>query len=439
MPDNHDSGFASPSNVPPNSGADEPTREHSSIPSDPRQDNRYDSDDGYRDGDYRDSGYRSNWRDGEAGYHYDSHDHESPKQQSALWKWLSVAAVAALIGALVGGGVATALADNGSPQRADQRSTTLASQEATPNNIREVLEAVQPAVVAISANGPGGQGSGTGMVISSDGEILTNNHVVAGASQIRVTFSNETSPRNARLLGTDSTLDTALLKVDGAANNLTTVRFGNSDDTQVGDEVVAIGNALALTGGPSVTSGIVSAKDRSISDGGTSLENLIQTDTAINPGNSGGPLVNMAGEVVGMNTAVIRGSGGEFENIGFAIAINSVQPIIEDLRQGVTNQPAFLGLTSVTLNEELRSRFELTPERGVVVSQIFQGTPADSAGLSRFDVITKFDGKEVAESEALVREVRAKKPGDEVQITYFRGDQQRETTVRLAARPTSAN
>ena len=201
--------------------------------------------------------------------------------------------------------------------------------------------------------------------------------------------------------------------------------------------MVAIGNALALTGGPSVTSGIVSAKDRSIADGSTSLENLIQTDTATNPGNSGGPLVNMNGEVIGMNTAVIRGSGGEFENIGFAIAINSVQPAIQDLRKGVNTQPAFLGLTSVTLNSDIKERYELTPDKGAVVSQVVSGTPADRAGLTRFDVITEIDGEQITDSEGLVQAVRRKKPDDEIKIVFYRGDERREVNAKLVARPSS--
>ncbi len=427
-------GFARPSTVPGGPGeSDNPTRENQAIRDDQTQQHHLGDRQAERSSDGATSeGWREphGWREPDV----DGTDEKG----KGLWRWLAVASVAALIGGLVGGGVGAAVVDGDTPIRADQTSTRSSdNREATPNNIRGVLEQVQSSVVTISANGAGGQGSGTGMVVSTDGEILTNNHVVAGASQIKVTFSDDTQPRDARLLGTDSTIDTALLKVVDPPANLRTVKFGDSDKTQVGDEVVAIGNALALTGGPSVTSGIVSAKDRSIADGSTSLENLIQTDTAINPGNSGGPLVNMNGEVIGMNTAVIRGSGGEFENIGFAIAINSVQPAIQDLRKGVNTQPAFLGLTSVTLNSDIKERYELTPDKGAVVSQVVSGTPADRAGLTRFDVITEIDGEQITDSEGLVQAVRRKKPDDEIKIVFYRGDERREVNAKLVARPSS--
>lgn len=349
-----------------------------------------------------------------------------------------------VVAALIGAGTATLINNNtdsagGTPTRSD--STETASQasdtEATPNNIRSVLEKVQPAVVTISVTTANGTGNGTGMIVSSDGEILTNNHVVAGANRIQVTLDNETEPRTARLLGADTTIDTALIKIDGS--NLPTVEFGDSAGVQVGDEVVAIGNALALTGGPSVTSGIISAKDRSISDSSASLSNLLQTDTAINPGNSGGPLVNMEGQVVGVNTAVIRGDTGEFENIGFALSINTVQPAIADLRNGVSRQPAYLGLNPVTLDDSIRERYDLTPETGVVISQVQQDSPADQAGLSRFDVITSIDGDDVTTSDALINYIRGKQPNDRVEITFYRGDDEQTVTATLAARPSTTS
>ncbi len=349
--------------------------------------------------------------------------------------WLAVVVVAAL----AGGATGAAVTDNEDSTPTRSTDTTVAPKSAstaiaTPATIRSVLEKVQPAVVSISTQSATGGGSGTGMIVSSDGEVLTNNHVVSGARSIKVLIDGEKEPRNARLLGTDATIDSALIKIDDA-KDLPTVTFGDSNALQVGDEVVAIGNALALSGGPSVTSGIVSAKDRSISDNTASLDDLIQTDAAINPGNSGGPLTNMAGEVVGMNTAVIRGQGGEFQNIGFSLAINAIKPAIEDLRAGKSSAIAYLGVSTVTLDEDIKARFDLTPDSGAVVDSVQANSPADEAGLSRFDVITKFDGQDVKSNDELVTLVRKKKPGDEVKITYYRGDSEKESTATLAARP----
>ena len=197
-----------------------------------------------------------------------------------------------------------------------------------------------PAVVAIVDDGgpDSGGAAGTGFVISSDGVIVTNNHVVEGATKIQAQFSDGTT-LTAKVLGRDSSSDLAVIKVDGV--NLPTIELGDSDQVQVGDDVVAIGNALALEGGLSVTRGIISGLHREVStNSGGSLADVIQTDAAINPGNSGGPLVDAQGRVIGINTAIA--DPGSAQNVGFAIPISNAKAIIDQLRRG--KQPAYLGV-----------------------------------------------------------------------------------------------
>jgi len=215
-----------------------------------------------------------------------------------------------------------------------------------PGDVQAILAQVMPAVVSIDTSsfrlGQGGElaeGAGTGMIIRSSGVVLTNNHVIAGATSISVTLEGETVSHPARVIGTDPSRDIALIQIEGTAGGLPTVTLGNSGKTAQGDGVIAIGNALALAGGPTVTEGIVSAENRSLTtqnDAGTLIEHLtglIQTDAPINPGNSGGPLVDSRGDVIAMNTAVAISTAGNApaQNVGFAIATNSIQPVIASL------------------------------------------------------------------------------------------------------------
>src|SRR2546423_1825749 len=263
------------------------------------------------------------------------------------------ATVGAVVGALVAGLLVAAVKENKSSNSG--RALTFSnntSKIARTGDIQEILARVEPAVVAIRTRTLSlgdflrpvpGEGAGTGFVIGSDGAIVTNNHVVAGAQTIEVVFADDRK-MPARVLGRDPTTDLAVLKVD--ASDLPVAGLGDSGALKVGDDVIAIGNALALEGGPTVTRGIVSAEDRTITaENGVRLEHVIQTDTAINPGNSGGPLVNSAGEVVGINTAV----AGDAQNIGFSIAITPAKPIIDELRQGTVRTRPFLGVKMFSL------------------------------------------------------------------------------------------
>ena len=346
-----------------------------------------------------------------------------------------------VVGALVGGVAAAgvvAVTDD------DPVTTTTATPAATSvltheGSVQEVLAAVEPAVVSVQSTAfQGGgffgnepqQGAGSGVVISADGVIVTNAHVVAGADSIEVTFSDGTT-RDASLLGADPAHDLAVLDVD--ATGLHAATLGDSDDLAVGDDVVAIGNALALTGGPTVTTGIVSALDREITtqradgNGSVTLGNLIQTDAAINPGNSGGPLVDSQGRVVGINTAVAGGA----QNIGFSIAISTARPVIDELRQGRAPSSARLGIEVTDLTPDVARQLGVDVDDGAVVGAVAPGSAAEDAGLRSGDVIVAFDGEPIASAEELVAAVGDHQPGDEVDVEVAREDGPETLAVTL--------
>jgi S1-C subfamily serine protease len=315
-------------------------------------------------------------------------------------------------------------------------------------DVHQIVEAVGPSVVSIQTQALGvgaflqavpQQGAGSGFVLSSDGIIVTNNHVVNGATAITVTLADGRK-LPARVLGRDATADLAVVKVD--ANGLPAVKIGTSDALVVGDAVVAIGNALALDGGPTVTQGIVSALDRTISAGdqgssGTSetLRHVLQTDAAINPGNSGGPLLNAAGEVVGINTAV----AGDAQNIGFALAIDKAMPIINQLKTGQTPAQPFLGLSTVTLTPGIQRQLGLDMSKGAVVAAVTPGSGADAAGLSQGDVITRIDGTDVGSADDVTTAVSDHKPGDRIDITVDRNGSSRTVTATIGQRAGGSN
>ena len=370
----------------------------------------------------------------------------SPRPARKGRGWLVSALVGAVVGALVAGGLVYVLED-GEPTRSvtSGPATTRPSERiGTPGDIRAILQRVEPAVASISSRGFSSdsffnlvpsRGSGTGMVLTPDGDVLTNAHVVEDATSISVKVGTDERTYQAVVVGSDPAADVALLRIQGASN-LPTVTLGRSSDLQVGDEVVAIGHALALPGGPTVTTGIVSALDRTLGRPPERLEHLIQTDAAINPGNSGGPLVNAAGEVVGMNTAVISslGQGADAQNIGFAIASDTIRPIVDDLRRGGSriSSRAFLGVTTYTVDDTSRRGFNLQVSEGALVLDVTAGTPAAEAGLRRGDVITGIGGDEVSSSEDLSSAIRKRAPGDRVEVRWQRGPEERSATVTLS-------
>ncbi len=380
--------------------------------------------------------------------------------QRRTWMW--VVGITALVAALVGGFVG-ALVGSGSQQTEVERFFPNQSVLAKPQDVQGVLAKVEPAVVSVdSESGSGGsslggdfvQAAGSGMIITPNGEILTNNHVVAGATSVTVTLFGQTRTLAAHVVGTDPSEDLALVQIDHASG-LPVVTFGDSSRTRVGDSVLAIGNALALAGGPSVTEGIVSAENRSLSaqnDSGQleNLTGLLQTDAAINPGNSGGPLVNAQAEVVGMNTAVASSSTGNAptQNIGFAITIDSVKPRLAGLRTGGTGgagtsnpqlnaaaNSAYIGITLTAVTPAVKQQYRLTPASGALIASIQPGSPAQKASLQIHDVIVRFNGTTIQSPDDLTTAIHPLKPGDHVTLGIYRGSSRINVAVTLGARP----
>ena len=359
----------------------------------------------------------------------------APRQGASLAVVAAIALASALIGGVVGGGM---VATVGERDDTGGGSALLAS-PADALTIQQVLAKVEPAVVAIGIPGLRGEdaGAGTGFIVSPDGEVLTNAHVVAGTGTVEVRLPGETEPRLADLVATDPRADIALIRIRGA-RGLTTAELGRSSLLKVGQPVIAIGNALALPGGPSVTTGIVSAVDRTVEGDGQILENMIQTDAAINPGNSGGPLVDANGRVVGINTAVIRGLA---EGIGFAIPSDIARPVLERLRSGSGTLAAngYLGVSVVTVTDEIRERFDLVARSGAMVASLDPSAPAGQAGLEEGDVIVRIGETEIESADDVVVAVRALEPGTEVEIEWSRGERRMSETVTVAARPIRQN
>ena len=299
-----------------------------------------------------------------------------------------------------------------------------------------VVNQVKPAVVAIFTEVRQAEGAGSGFIFRPDGYIFTNNHVVEGATQITVALPPSSRfPRGTtlpgRVLGKDPLTDTAVVKVE--ASDLTTVPMARAA-LQVGDWVIAMGNALALEGGPTVTLGIVSALERAVDvDTGVTLYDLIQTDAAINPGNSGGPLLNLSGEVVGINTIVASGAQG----IGFAVSVNTVLSVMDELiRSGKVNWP-WIGVTVGSVTPAVASQLGLAVEEGVLIREITRGSPAEQAGLKQNDVIVRLGGMNTPDYVIFLQELRRRRAGDKVELGVRRGTTSLSVTITLAERPNS--
>jgi len=267
---------------------------------------------------------------------------------------------------------------------------------------------------------------GAGFVISEDGYVVTNNHVIEGADEIEVEFINgDIFP--ARIVGTDANIDIAVLKID-ADKPLEYVAFGNSDVARVGDWVMAMGNPLGQ--GFSVSAGIISARNRELSG---PYDDYIQTDAAINRGNSGGPLFNTDGEVIGVNTAIISPSGGSI-GLGFSMASNTVDPVVKQLKEYGEVRRGWLGVNIGSVNDEMAEALGLDEPTGAIIRDVFDG-PAKDAGLKTMDVIVMFDGKEVADSGALVRIVGGTPVGSTVKTIVLRDGKRMSFDVVLGQRP----
>lgn len=259
-------------------------------------------------------------------------------------------------------------------------------------------------------------GVGSGVIVDSNGYILTNSHVIdnGNAKHIRVLFDNG-DEKEAKVLWYDSLLDLAIIKVD--AKNLPVAKLGDSDKLLVGEPAIAIGNPLGLEFQSTVTSGIISGLHRSINVEGNVIEDLIQTDASINQGNSGGPLLNSKGEVIGINTAKISSA----EGLGFAIPINTVKPIIEQIIETGTYKTVVMGITGVEVElYERRLGIDLSADEGVVILEVVQNSPAHKAGLRNGDVITKIDNKSIENMSQLKKALYNYKQGDKAKLTIIR-------------------
>ncbi|RCV61017.1 S1C family serine protease [Marinitenerispora sediminis] len=369
---------------------------------------------------------------------------------------LVVAGATALVTSLVVGPTAAVVTTRVLSHNEGSAASSLTAQPSgsvSSGSVSTVAAKTLPSVVSISTSTGSG---GSGVVISADGQILTNNHVVAGAADdgLKVQF-NDGSEAAARVLGADPVSDLAVIKVDGR-DDLTPAAFGDSDKVEVGADVVAIGSPLGLSG--TVTSGVVSAVDRPVNTGTTQEEqpqqqlpfgfpgqgdgssgptstqtstviNAIQTDAPINPGNSGGPLMNMSGEVIGINTAIATTGAGAGESgsigLGFAIPINQARPIAEQLIEDGRADYAAIDAT-------ITSAGGGDGEPGAGIVRVSSGGAADDAGLQPGDVVTKIDDRRVSDADVLIAAVRSHQPGDTVTVTYQRDGRTHETDVTLS-------
>jgi serine protease Do len=306
-----------------------------------------------------------------------------------------------------------------SPARAQERT-----------GIPAVVAKARPAVVNIATRqvtydallrAVPAQGVGSGAIFDARGYVLTNNHVVQGAQQIRVTLPDGRA-FPGKLIGADPITDLAVVKID--ARDLPVAQLGDSAKLEIGETVIAIGNPLGLEGGPTVTVGVVSALARSIEDpGGPTLHDLIQTDAAINPGNSGGPLIRMTGEVIGVNTAIIQGAQG----IGFAISINSAKPIIQELLANGRIVRPVIGIVPVSVTPQVAAAYDLPVDRGVLVARLDPRGPAAKAGMRQGDIIVAVGGQPVKSLGDLRNLLGQHKVGDVIEMAARR----EKTSVKL--------
>lgn len=364
---------------------------------------------------------------------------------------IAVAGISALIGALAGGTVVYRTLQQGSgtlsaPVQEVIPANTQPDQTLTLNttdietSITQSVEKIGPAVVTVVGTVPGQMTifgptgdqtvSGTGFFITEQGYILTNNHVVEGAQEVNIILSDGTQ-QNATIVGTDIYSDIAVLKTDG--NIPAVAQLGNSDVLKPGESVIAIGSPLGNFKN-TVTVGVVSATGRSIDTGnGYQIEDLIQTDAAINHGNSGGPLVNLAGEVIGVNTLVVRntGSGDVAEGLGFAIPVNTAQAVAQQIiEKGYFARP-YLGISFQPIDPGIAARYNLPAEWGVYITRVEPNSPASRAGLQEGDIITKIGDVLLDATHSYVDTLFKFKPGDQTTLDVARGNETLQVPVTL--------
>jgi S1-C subfamily serine protease len=363
----------------------------------------------------------------------------------------SLKVAAALVAAVAlgaGGGVAAyALAGDSATQTIVRQVTVTNSEPANSSvlSVSSLYDRVHKGVVTVKVTTAQGDALGSGFVVDTQGHIVTNDHVVDGASSISVEFEDGAT-YDATLVGADASTDVAVIKVDAPSSELTPLQLGDSSSVGVGDAVVAIGSPLGLD--ETVTSGIVSALHRTItSPNNFSIPDAIQTDAAINHGNSGGPLLDLEGRVIGINSQIESDSGGN-DGIGFAVPSNTVKSVVTQLIASGKVEHAYLGVAVATIDDSLSSQLGLPA--GAEITQVRSGTPAADAGLKAADsaqdvdgqeiptggdVITSVDGQKITTSEELQSVIGAKKPGDTVTIIYTRGGASHSVDLTLGTRP----
>jgi serine protease Do len=272
------------------------------------------------------------------------------------------------------------------------------------------------------------QGMGSGVIIDPKGFIVTNNHVIEGAEKIDATLASD-EVLHGKLVGTCISDDVAVIKVDG--KNLPSAELGNSDELRVGQTVFAIGNPFGLSGGPTVTKGVISALKRSIRSERGLIENLVQTDASINPGNSGGPLVDVHGKVVAINTAIVPFAQG----IGFAIPVNSAKRCASEIMtHGQTLRP-WLGVSGLTITREVASYYNLPVDKGVLIAEVMPKSPAEEAEIRRGDIIIGFGDKATNSIEDMVKEIQKRRIGEKARVLLLRGDEKWMADVTLDRTP----
>jgi S1-C subfamily serine protease len=384
------------------------------------------------------------------------------KRSHAFGSALLGGAIVAVAGLLA---LATGLVSTGGGSTTTTASGTVAASTATPaaavttdessgNTVNQIYKADANGVAFIESKVAEGVASGSGVVLDDEGHVLTNNHVVEGGEEITVSLEEGGEMYAAEVVGTEPNKDLALLKVEAPAAKLHPLALGDSDAVEVGDPVVAIGNPFDLK--RTVTSGIVSALQREIqAPDGVTIDHVIQTDAAINPGNSGGPLINAAGEVIGINSQIATGGEGSDGSvgIGFAIPINTAKEEIAQLESGTADEHGYLGISGATITPELAQAFNLPVEEGVLVQQVEEGGPAAAAGIqgattaaevegTEFglggDVIIAIDGEPIASTEDLVETISDKHAGETVEVTVDREGQTASVSVTLAERPATS-
>jgi putative serine protease PepD len=364
----------------------------------------------------------------------------------------AVLATAVVVGgaAGVGGAAAWSALDDSSGSNAGSPDTRATSQvvdtpdsPAADGSVEAVAAKVLPSVVKINVSGAQGAGSGSGIILSSDGEILTNNHVaeIAGDGGTMSVSFNDGSTAKAEILGTDPLTDTAVIKAEGVSG-LTPATIGKSSDLKVGESVVAIGSPFGLDS--TVTSGIVSALNRPVDVGSDGAGNsttypAIQTDAAINPGNSGGALVDLDGNVVGINSSIRTASNSETEagsiGLGFAIPMDEVMPIVDQMSKGETPTHARLGISV----SPVADRSGALVSQGAEVQEVSDGSTAANAGLAKGDIITKVDDQLITDADSLVATIRSYRPGDEVTVTYTHDGDTKTATLKLDSDADTSN